>query len=186
MIIPDRIRAYCAIHKSTTCYTPIMESNLPVVITSELVQHLKDTYRMNWNGIHGWAHWVRVCENGLYLARQNGANQTVVALFAFTHDMARKNDGFDPGHGQQAANRILTELQGKFFQLSDCELKQLIEAVTKHTDGLTQADITVQTCWDADRLDLGRAGIMPHPHYLCTPQAKDPATIQWAYQRSTH
>jgi len=28
------------------------------------------------------------------------------------------------------------------------------------------ADPTVQTCWDADRLDLGRVGIKPAARYL--------------------
>jgi uncharacterized protein len=163
----------------------VKKMNLPEIITPELIEYLKKTYLLSWNGIHGWAHWVRVCENGLHLARQNGANQTVVALFAFTHDMARRSDGADWGHGKRAAERIRSELQGKFFQLSETELNHLVEAVSLHTDGHKQADITVQTCWDADRLDLGRAGIVPHSTRLCTPQAKDPATIQWAYLRST-
>jgi uncharacterized protein len=161
-----------------------MNDPLPEIITTELIDHIRETYRLNWNGLHGWAHWVRVWENGLRLAQLNGANQKVVALFAFTHDMARQNDGTDHGHGKRAANRILSELQGHFFNLSPEELNQLVQAVSQHTDGLTQADITVQTCWDADRLDLGRAGFVPHPNRLCTPQAKDPETIQWAYRRS--
>ncbi len=161
-----------------------MEENLPEVITPTLIAHIKSTYQLHWNGIHGWAHWVRVWENGQYLARQNGANQVVVALFAFTHDMVRLNDRFDPAHGPRAARRIKHELQGKYFQLSTEELKQLIQAVAQHTMGLVQADITVQTCWDADRLDLGRAGIVPSARHLCTAEAKDPATIEWAYERS--
>ena len=46
------------------------------------------------------------------------------------------------------------------------------------------ADITVQTCWDADRLDLGRVGIRPHPKYLCTAVAKGAGVLQGAYLRS--
>jgi uncharacterized protein len=163
-----------------------MNNHLPAVITPELIEHIKKSYQLNWNGLHGWEHWVRVCENGLRLAQQNGANQVVVALFAFTHDMDRRNDGADPGHGQRAAKRIQAELQGKYFQLLPEELIQLVQAVTEHTSGLTQADITVQTCWDADRLDLGRAGIIPHASLLCTREAKDPQTIAWAYKRSIH
>jgi uncharacterized protein len=44
--------------------------------------------------------------------------------------------------------------------------------------------VTVQTCWDADRLDLGRVGKHPHPRYLCTPAARDREVIEWAYRRS--
>ena len=52
------------------------------------------------------------------------------------------------------------------------------------TDGGTEADVTVQTCWDADRLDLGRVGIRPHPRYLCTPAARSAEVIEWAHARS--
>lgn len=57
-------------------------------------------------------------------------------------------------------------------------------ACEKHSDGLTDADITVQVCWDADRLDLGRVGVRPHARYLCTDAAKSPSVIEWAYGRS--
>jgi uncharacterized protein len=43
--------------------------------------------------------------------------------------------------------------------------------------------VTVLTCWDADRLDLGRVGIRPAPRLLCTSAARDPATIAWAFER---
>ncbi len=54
----------------------------------------------------------------------------------------------------------------------------------EHTMGKTTGDVTVQTCWDADRLDLGRVGIRPHHKYLCTKAAKDAQMIAWAYHRS--
>jgi uncharacterized protein len=31
---------------------------------------------------------------------------------------------------------------------------------------------TLQACWDADRLDVGRVGIAPKPHRLCTEAAR--------------
>jgi len=51
-------------------------------------------------------------------------------------------------------------------------------------DGLLEADITVQTCWDADRLDLGRVGKTPRVEKLCTEEARDPVLRELAYQRS--
>jgi len=38
--------------------------------------------------------------------------------------------------------------------------------MTHHSDGAVDADPTIQTCWDADRLDLGRVGIKPAAKYL--------------------
>ena len=40
-------------------------------------------------------------------------------------------------------------------------------ACVHHTDGLTEGDVSVQACWDADRLDWGRVGIRPAPLRLC-------------------
>jgi len=42
----------------------------------------------------------------------------------------------------------------------------------------------VQTCFDADRLDLGRVGKMPKTKYLCTDAGKSQEIIAWAHQRS--
>lgn len=158
--------------------------DLPVEINPELIEYIKQTYELQWNGLHGWGHWVRVYENGMYIAERNGADRLVVALFAFTHDMARRNDHLDPFHGWRAAKRIKKELQDKYFKLNPTQLKWLTQAVKEHTDGHIRADLTVMTCWDSDRLDLGRAGIRPSASRLCTQEARDPATIAWAYERS--
>src|SRR5262249_15030320 len=65
----------------------------------------------------------------------------------------------------------------------DDEFELLFVAIRDHSIGRTRGDITVLTCWDADRLDLGRVGSRPHPDYLCTDFAKEKATINWAYRR---
>ena len=57
-------------------------------------------------------------------------------------------------------------------------------ACARHTDGWLEADVTVQTCWDADRLDLPRAGVRVRPERLCTAAARDPAVIAWAAEPS--
>ena len=69
--------------------------------------------------------------------------------------------------------------------LSREERETLAYACTHHSQGLLEADLTVQVCWDADRLDLGRVGHVPDPERLCTPAARDPKLIAWAYKRST-
>ena len=56
----------------------------------------------------------------------------------------------------------------------------MTEALKYHSDGYTDADLTVQVCWDADRLDLGRVGIKPAPHRLCTASAKSVDVLEAA------
>ncbi len=137
--------------------------DLPEIITPELIKHIKQTYSLSWTGIHGWDHWVRVYENGMRLAQINGADREVVAMFAFTHDMARLNDGHDPEHGPRAAARIRTELQGTYINFSPEKLVLLLEAVEKHTRGTVLADITVQTCWDSGPLGFVPGRNHPRP-----------------------
>jgi len=125
-----------------------------------LVHRILEDYSLPRHGIHGVGHWARVLENGLRLARETKANIEVVQLFAVFHDSCRVSEGYDLGHGQRGADFALT-LREKWLALSDEEFTLLYDACAGHADGDTEADITVQTCWDADRLDLGRVGICP-------------------------
>ena len=148
-----------------------------------LVAHLRAQFRLDWSGIHGVAHWVRVRSLGLRLAERTTADPTVVELFAWLHDARRRNDGRDRHHGDRAAD-LAVALNGRFFDLDDHRLGLLVTACQGHSGGSTEGDITVQTCWDADRLDLGRIGIRPEPSRLCTDAARDDAMIRWAWARS--
>jgi uncharacterized protein len=153
-----------------------------------LIVAIRAEYALSWNGIHGISHWTRVSENGLRLAKVTGAQIEVVQCFAYLHDAKRLNDGSDPGHGSRGA-ALARALHGAVEQrellgLSDGQLELLVYACAHHTDGLTEANVTVQTCWDADRLDLGRVGIVPNPERLCTPAAREAAIRQWAWERS--
>ena len=151
----------------------------------ELLQLILNEYALPQFGTHGVTHWARVWENGERVAARSGAKIDVVRLFAIFHDSRRINEGNDPGHGLRGA-RFAESLRGKAFDLSDADFKLLYTACEFHTDGKTLADVTVQTCWDADRLDLGRVGMRPYPKYLCTDVAKEDETIEWAFVRGTH
>jgi len=140
-------------------------------------------YKLPLTGIHGAGHWGRVLENGLKLAEQTGANIGIVKLFALLHDSRRMNEDRDPEHGGRGAE-LARSLQGRIYTLSRTDLDLLGEACAHHTAGKLAADITVQTCWDADRLDLRRVGHIPDPRRLCTAAAKDPVMIEWASRRS--
>ena len=126
-----------------------------------IVHAILKEYALPWHGTHGVSHWARVLENGLRLAEETQANIEVVQLFAVFHDSRRVNEGVDDGHGKRGAELALALRE--WFTLSDNEFDLLYAACVGHTDGGTDADITIQTCWDADRLDLGRVRICPEP-----------------------
>jgi uncharacterized protein len=144
---------------------------------SVLIAHLRSQFALDWHGIHGAPHWARVRVNGFALAASTGAQARVVELFTFLHD------GHDPEHGHRAA-QLARQLAGRLFSLSADELELLQIACRGHSDGHLARDITVLTCWDADRLDLGRVGIRPLAERLCTAAARRPEMIEVAYRRS--
>lgn len=130
-----------------------------------LLQNIKSQLKLNWHGIHGIAHWSRVKYHGQKIGTIKGADLLVVELFAFLHDSKRENDGYDPEHGLRAA-RYAHSLNGQCFHLSNHQIALLCEAMENHTNGDKHDDVTIQTCWDADRLDLGRVNIIPSSDYL--------------------
>jgi uncharacterized protein len=132
---------------------------------------------------HGLSHWARVLENGLRLAEIEGGDITVISLFAIFHDACRHNQSLDPGHGSRGAG-LAKDLLASNSQVRPDQLDLLMEACRAHTDGKTKADLTVQICWDADRLDLARAGITPRRKKLCTSSAKENNILDWANSRA--
>ena len=127
-----------------------------------IIREILREYALPAWGTHGIVHWARVLENGLKLADETGADREVVSLFALFHDSRRINEYTDPDHGRRGAAYAET-LRGRLFDLNDAGFALLQQACDLHTDGLIEGEITLQTCWDADRLDLGRVGVTPLP-----------------------
>ncbi|MBV5348834.1 hypothetical protein JZU61_04160 [bacterium] len=117
---------------------------------------------------HGVKHWQRVESNGIALAALTGANMVVVRLFAYLHDCRRVNDFHDPNHGKRAAQLIEDLRGGMLSGLTETELYQLKFACENHTDLHRCDDETVNTCFDADRLDLTRIGLVLDPLRFAT------------------
>ncbi len=154
------------------------------MLKPDLIKVLRVQFQLDWRGIHGAPHWARVRRNGLLLARGTGARADVIECFALLHDSQRLHDGTDRRHGARAADYV-RRINDDYLFLDRSGLDMLAYACEFHSDGLMEADITVQTCWDADRLDLGRIGIRPDPQRLCTAAARDVGFLEGAYRRST-
>jgi uncharacterized protein len=149
----------------------------------QVVLAAKRRFVLDLHGIHGVPHWQRVRENGIRIAKHSGANRQLVELFAYLHDCCREDDRSDPGHGERAAE-FIESLRGSLLQLDEGDFALLKVAIRDHEVGLTKGDVTVVTCWDADRLDLGRVRMRPHPRFLGTEYARRKETIEWAFKRS--
>ena len=160
---------------------PVMIPEILQGYTSSIIHEILEGYTLPVRGPHGVVHWARVLENGLRLASATGANAEVVAMFALFHDSRRVNEGRDDGHGLRGAEYART-MRGSLIHLGDRGFELLYEACRLHTDGHTEGELTLQVCWDADRLDLGRVGIIPKPHQLCTEAARE--LLEWAHRRA--
>lgn len=103
----------------------------------------------------------------MLLATRSGAVEEVVRLFAVFHDSRREHDGWDNTHGSRGA-AYAKRLRGVLFDISDQHFELLQYACKWHTHGRLSDEPTIGTCWDADRLDLGRVGIEPEARYMST------------------
>jgi uncharacterized protein len=138
--------------------------------------YVMSIFRCGPASIHGPLHWQRVEAFGLEIAEASGADITVVRLFALLHDACRRNDGDDPDHGPCAAD-MLARIVPTVFALDRQRLDLLEYAMRHHTSGRTTADSTIGTCWDADRLDIGRVGIAPSADYMSTAAGRQMAGL---------
>jgi len=132
-------------------------------------------------GLHGIPHWSRVWYHGRRLAAAQDLDPALSAWFAFLHDSQRHGDGFDPEHGARAADfaqRLRRD--GMVNELTRSQFEQLCEAMKLHSSGRIHGEPAMMVCWDADRLDLLRAGIRPDPARMCTAMARRGAVINHA------
>ena len=126
-----------------------------------------EQFAMGNNSIHGSSHWRRVEKNGLLIAKHTNADEAIVKLFAIFHDSKRKNEDHDPEHGLRGAE-FAYYLRKRYIPVSDSRFDLLYKACAEHTKGLRSADPTIGTCWDADRIDLDRIGVVARTEFIST------------------
>lgn len=167
--------SYEVILTGPVCFRPLVPGGGVLDLVALRAAVLARATHIN-SRLHGPAHWDRVSMIGRQLIADGSfADGLVVSLFGLFHDAMRVHDGNDPDHGRRGAVLAYELLAGV---LDPGRLALLAAACAGHADGKTSTDLTIGTCWDADRLDLWRVGIRPDPVLLSTPQA--PGRIDWA------
>ncbi len=151
------------------------------MISIALLNAIIAQYSLPLEGPHGLSHWARVLENGRLLTPLTGARLEVVGLFAVLHGARRMNESTDPKHGRRAADYVRS--QRHLLDLDERDFELLVMACAYHVDGRTEGDVTVRTCWDADRLDICRVGLQINPKYLCTEAAREEIFMREAIVR---
>lgn len=165
----------------------------------DLIRHLERFARFP-STVHGPGHWARVCRFGACLAEREGlspAAARAVEVFAWTHDLAREDDGAGREHAVAGATHLDEVAAELFPDLSPLQLSIVRVAIELHSDGMTareaherglldpvfeidpggspdeQTIATIGCAWDADRLDLQRFGIRPEPALMSTRSCRE-------------
>lgn len=141
-----------------------------------LLKEIIDNFKLNIDGDHGLNHWTRVYKNTQLLSTYYNINSDVFELFAILHDSKREDEFEDINHGKRAAKYIKQLIIDNKINLNYEDQRRLIYACSNHTKSNKKAklyqDIIVQICFDSDRLDIGRVGIIPEEKYFNTDYAK--------------
>lgn len=139
-----------------------------------LIEAVLDADTNRGSYLHGEGHWKCVAWTGISLAHQTThADAEIAFLFGLFHDSQRRDDGSDPDHGRRAA-MLVQRMNDPFLSLSDARLSALVDACAGHVDGRVSGDPTIGVCWDADRLNLCRLGMVADHRYLSSAAAKRP------------
>lgn len=153
-----------------------------IIPRKDLVRIIGDFFSDPNESIHGLHHWLRVLANGFEISKHNGANKKIITCFAFFHDIKRERENKDPEHGPRGSIAFLS-LKYK-VNLTRDEIYKVVEACHGHTNELYHDDVDISTCWDSDRLDLYRVGIIPDSQYLNQEISKEKEFINEAINRS--
>ncbi len=160
-----------------------MEKFIEINLLKRLLLKIIGDFSLNLYGRHGIYHWGRVLENAFYISENLNVERDLLVLFAVLHDSKRVNEQYDKLHGIRAA-KFVELINKEYLMLSENKLKILITACEGHNSMKFHKNLTIQACWDADRLDLLRAKINPSPEYLNLDISKKRSTIEWANKRS--
>lgn len=139
------------------------------------LKQFKDLVLDKWSlsNTYGLPHWQRVARNGIML-RDNTVSRIVVILFAYLHDAFRIDETSDKEHGVRSAAIIASLRTTLLHNLSDSEFEMLMNACKLHSTTNRTGNPTIDTCFDANKLDLIRCGIdiRPDPAQMATEKGR--------------
>lgn len=162
-----------------------------------MTDNLIDRLRMHTfidSDIHGERHWSHVNHLGMKLAalmKLNPVQKRCVEVFAWTHDLARRDDGSGNEHAINGAEYFSNELVTLFPDIDELQIEIITSAIKYHSDGVCSEEAfhmgcfehidihsediikVIGCCWDADRLDLIRLGIAPTGKYMSSDHWED-------------
>ena len=138
----------------------------------EIINRILKDATASQKGCHGLRHWDKVAEYARIIAAYENLDEWFLLLFAYFHDCQRLNDWRDLEHGPRAAAYVMGWTP-EAIKMSEEDQSRLAFACRHHTQEVPTDDKTIRACWDCDRLDIGRVGIVVNSRFLFTKTAKD-------------
>ena len=140
----------------------------------ELYTYLLHNFQLDISSIHGPIHWKRVLNNGLLIAQNNIlVDIHILKLFAWIHDSKREDEFMDIQHGIRAAKSLRYLKNLGLINLTSLQHNKLDFACKYHSSRKTTLDPTIGACWDADRLELTKVGMIPSEACFSTKAGKN-------------
>lgn len=171
------------------CTAEISDPNVETYKLSEKTMLLLENYKSFKSRTHGVSHWERVAQVGMDIGRELKLDNVAlwsIKAFGWTHDLWRTHDGRCRKHGRDGFENLLS-LDCKLIQQLPEQERELIRlAIRYHSDGFIAGEAfdlglfetvelneqrivdIVGCCWDADRLDLARIGMIPRRCLIST------------------
>ncbi|MGI9061047.1 MAG: HD domain-containing protein [Ktedonobacteraceae bacterium] len=133
---------------------------------AEVVASIYAEVERRFNGVddlaHGWEHVYRVYQQALYIAAQEGADRSIVALAALMHDLGRSVPTAIGQHHADISAALATELLSA-YQVPQDKQEAILHAILAHSfsRGIEPLTLEARVVRDADRLEgLGAIGIL--------------------------
>ena len=114
-------------------------------------------------GSHRWDHTERVCKMAQHIAAVESADQEIVTIAAYLHDIGRTREDESNGKvcharlGAQMAEKMLLEMN-----LDRQKTRQIVHCIAAHRfrDEVVPQSLEAKVLFDADKLDsIGAVGI---------------------------
>ena len=131
----------------------------------KVVDQVMSQFVLSHAGDHGVQHWARVRVTGLTIAKKFGFDPAIFELFALFHDSKRVCEGSDPDHGTRGA-ALAIQFADELRYINAESFDMAVQACRLHTNTTYHPTPQIQACFDSDRLDLMRVGIMPERQFI--------------------
>ncbi len=133
----------------------------PSQILAKIYHEAEERFSQFDDLAHGWEHVLRVYNQALLIAREEGADLLIVGIAALLHDIGRLHKQKGRPHAEISVEVARTLLSG--YPLEVAQVEAILHAIAAHSfsRNVEPRTLEARVMRDADRLDgMGAIGIL--------------------------